>query len=217
MIGNKKHFLVAGATGLVGTSLVEQLLANPAVGKVTVLVRKTTGVSNPKLAEKVIDFDLFTEKDLPENVDATFCCLGTTLKKAGSKAAFKLVDYDYVIKLAIFTQRKNIPQFHVISAAGAKPKALVYYNRVKGNMELELQKLHKLKSIYIYRPSMLLGDRGEFRFGESVGKVVMKAFDFLIPKSGKAIHDWQVAKAMIENASNAKKGTHFVSNAEMLN
>lgn len=216
MIGNKKHFVVAGATGLIGTSLVEQLVANDEVAKITLLVRKPTGVSNPKLSEKMIDFDLFSEKDLPQNVDAVFCCLGTTLKRAGSKEAFKRVDFDYVVKLAVFTQRQKIPQYHVISAAGANPTGTVFYSRVKGNMQLELQKLDKLKSIFVYQPSMLLGDRDEFRFLESVGKFFMKAFGFLIPKSSKAIYDWQVAKSMIHFAMKPQKGYNEISNAAML-
>ncbi len=217
MIGNKKHFLVAGATGLVGTSLVEQLLLNPEVAKITLLVRKPTGVSNPKLTEKIIDFDTFSENALAQNVDAVFCCLGTTLRKAGGKEAFKRVDFDYVVKLAVYTQRQNIAQFHVISAKGSNQKAAVFYNRVKGHMESELVKLDKIKSIYIYRPSLLLGDRGEFRFGEVVGTFFMKALSFIIPDSTKAIKDHQVAKNMLSNAMNPKKGVHYVENAEMIN
>ncbi|MDP4663818.1 MAG: NAD(P)H-binding protein [Salibacteraceae bacterium] len=217
MIGNKKHFLVAGATGLVGTSLVEQLLLNPEVAKITLLVRKPTGVSNPKLTEKIIDFDTFSENALAQNVDAVFCCLGTTLRKAGGKEAFKRVDFDYVLKLAVYTQRQNIAQFHVISAKGSNQKATVFYNRVKGHMESELVKLDKIKSIYIYRPSLLLGDRGEFRFGEVVGTFFMKALSFIIPDSTKAIKDHQVAKNMLSNAMNPKKGVHYVENAEMIN
>lgn len=217
MIGNKKHFLVAGATGLVGTRLVEQLLLNPEVAKITLLVRKPTGVSNPKLTEKIIDFDTFSENALAQNVDAVFCCLGTTLRKAGGKEAFKRVDFDYVVKLAVYAQRQKIPQFHVISAKGANQKAAVFYNRVKGHMESELAKLDKIKSIYIYRPSLLLGDRDEFRFGEAVGTFFMKAFNFLIPVSAKAIKDNQVAKSMLSNAMNPKKGLNYVGNAEMIN
>ena len=135
MIGNKKHYLLAGASGLIGTQLLELLLNDADTGKVTSLVRRPSGNQHPKLSEKVIDWDAFTERDLPIRVDATFCCLGTTMRKARGKAAFKLVDFDYVLKLAVFSQRVKIPQFHVVSAAGANPKAMVYYSRVKGNME----------------------------------------------------------------------------------
>ena len=216
MIGNKKHFLVAGATGLIGTSLVEQLILSDDVAKVSSLVRKPSGASNPKLNEVVVDFDLISEKELPKNVDATFCCLGTTMKNAGNKEGFKRVDFDYVVKLAVFSQRVGIPQFHVISAAGSNPKATIYYNRVKGMMESELKKLTKIRSIYIYKPSMLLGERDEFRLLETIGKVVMKSLDFLIPKPSKAIYDWQVSKSMIHFAFKPQKGLNEINNQTML-
>ncbi|MEQ9186242.1 MAG: SDR family oxidoreductase [Cryomorphaceae bacterium] len=215
MIGNKKHYLIAGATGLVGKQLLQLLLNDPETGKVTSLVRNKTDENHSKLMEKVIDWNNLEERDIPISVDATFCCLGTTMRKAGGKAAFKLVDFDYVLKLAVFSQRAKTPQLHIISAAGANPKAIIFYNRVKGNMESELQKLRKIKSIYIYRPSMLLGDRGEFRIGETIGKILMKMVSFMTPKSSKAIYDVQVAMSMLHFAKHSKKGIHTISNAEM--
>jgi uncharacterized protein YbjT (DUF2867 family) len=215
MIGNKKHYLIAGSTGLIGKQLLSLLLNDPATRKVTSLVRKPSGEKNDKLEEKVINWDAFTENDLPPNIDATFCCLGTTMANAGSKDAFRKVDFEYVSKLAVFSQRKNIPQFHVVSAAGSNPTSKIFYNKVKGRMELEIQKLEGLKSIYIYRPSMLLGDRKEFRFGELLGKVVMKGLSILIPKSAKAIYDSQVAYAMLHHAEHPKKGTQIITNAAM--
>lgn len=215
MIGNKKHYLIAGSTGLIGKQLLSLLLNDPETGKVTSLVRKPSGVNDQKLQEKIVQWDAFMEDDLPLNVDATFCCLGTTMANAGSKDAFRKVDFEYVTKLAVFSQRKNIPQFHVVSAAGSNPKSMIFYNKVKGRMELEIQKLDGLRSIYIYRPSMLLGDRGEFRFGETMGKIIMKGLSFLIPKSAKAIYDSQVAHAMLHHAEHSKKGAHIISNAAM--
>lgn len=215
MIGNKQHYVIAGGSGLVGSALLNMLLANDRVGKVTALVRSPLQRTHPKLSEKRIDFDTFTEKDLPPQVDAVFCCLGTTRANAGSKDAFKTVDYDYVVKLAVFTQRAGIPQFHVISAMGADMKSRLFYNQVKGRMENELHKLTKIRSIYIYRPSLLLGQRSEFRTGERIGQVVMQAFSFLIPQKRKAIHAAQVAYAMLYFAFEGKKGIHVVDNAAM--
>ncbi|MEX2596564.1 MAG: NAD(P)H-binding protein, partial [Salibacteraceae bacterium] len=192
MIGNKKHYLIAGSTGLIGAQLLDLLLHDDETGKVTALVRSKSQQEHPKLQEKVIDWDMLTEKDLPPTIDAAFCCLGTTMAKAGNKNAFKKVDFDYVVSLAVFSQRKNIPQFHVVSATGSNVDSKVFYNRVKGNMEQEISKLDKFKSIYIYRPSLLLGNREEFRMAESIGKALMKTFSFLIPKSYKAIYDIQV-------------------------
>ncbi len=215
MIGNKKHYLIAGSTGLIGKQLLSLLLNDPETGKVTSLVRKPSGVKNEKLEEKAINWDTFTENDLPLNIDATFCCLGTTMANAGSKDAFRKVDFEYVSKLAVFSQRKDIPQFHVVSAAGSNPNSKIFYNKVKGRMEAEIQKLDGLKSIYIYRPSMLLGDREEFRFGELMGKILMKGLSFIIPKSSKAIYDTQVAHAMLHHAEHPKKGSHIITNAAM--
>ena len=216
MIGNKKHHLVAGATGLIGTQLLQLLLDDPEVGKITVLSRRELDVEHKKLHVQLIEFDEMDEKHIPVNVDAVFCCLGTTMALAGSKDAFRKVDFEYVVKLAVFAQRRNIPQFHVISARGANAKSMIFYNKVKGRMELELRKLTKLKSIYIYRPSLLLGNRSEFRFGESMGKKAMTWFKFLIPKSSRAVYDIQVAMAMHQHAAQPEKGVHVVDNASMV-
>lgn len=216
MIGNKYHYVLAGATGLIGSSLLEMLLSNDQVGKVTVLSRRSIGREHAKLEVKEIDFETFTESVFPKNADATFCCLGTTMKTAGSKDVFRRVDYEYVVKLAVYSQRVGIEQYHVVSAAGADSKSRIFYNKVKGRMESEVQKLTKLKSIYFYRPSMLLGNREEFRLAEAVGKVFMKTFSFMIPKSYQAIYDAQVAHSMLHFALKNTKGIHTISNAEMI-
>jgi uncharacterized protein YbjT (DUF2867 family) len=216
MIGNKKHVLIAGSTGLVGSALLENLLSNAEVGKVTILVRRPVEAEHTKMSIKEVDFETMDEKVIPPNVDAIFCCLGTTMAQAGGKDAFRRVDFEYVVKLAVFAQRQRIDQFHVISAAGANPNSKIFYNKVKGRMELELKKLDKIRSIYIYHPSLLLGPRDQFRFGESLGKFFMTTFAFLIPKAYKAIRDDQVAASMSKNAFQPKKGVHFVNNAEMI-
>lgn len=217
MIGNKYHFVVAGSTGLVGKALVEMLLSNDNVGKVTTLSRSALDIEHSKLNQCLVDFELISEKDIAPNVDAVLCCLGTTMAQAGGKDAFRRVDYEYPVKLAIFAQRQKVGQFHVISASGANPNSKVFYSKVKGRMEMEIKKLDKLRSIYFYRPSLLLGNRKEFRFGESLGKVLMVAFGFLLPKSIKAVHASQVSYAMLSNALNPKKGIHIINNASIIN
>lgn len=216
MIGNKKHFLIAGATGLVGSALMEQLLLNEEVGKVTIMVRRPVNADHKKLQIKEVDFETINESVIPPNVDALFCCLGTTMAQAGGKDAFRRVDYEYVVKLAVFAQRQKIPQFHVISASGANEKSKIFYNKVKGRMELEVRKLDKIRSIYIYQPSLLLGNRDQFRFGESLGKILMKTFSFIIPMRHRAIQDEKVAASMVQNALSPKKGQHIIGNSEML-
>lgn len=217
MIGNKKHYVVAGATGLVGKKLIEQLLDHPETGKVTALIRRETGFDHQKLSEKQIDFEEFSEKDFPANTDAVICCLGTTMAIAGGKDAFRRVDFEYVVKLGVFAQRRNIPQYHVVSARGANPKSKIFYNKVKGRMELELKKLGKIKSIYFYRPSLLMGNRKEFRYAESVGRFLFKILAPILPKAVRGIYDRQVAHAIIHHANNPKKGIHIVTNSDMHN
>ena len=200
---------------MVGGSLLEMLLNNPATGKVTALVRSPLDQKHPKLSEKQINFNDFTEKELPQNADATFCCIGTTMRKAGDKETYRTIDYEYVVKLAVYSQRAGISQYHVISAAGADSSSRIFYNQLKGRMEEELQKLKKLHSVYVYRPSLLLGAREEFRMGERIGTVLMKTFSFLIPTKHKAIHDAQVAYSMLHHALHPKKGFHVISNKDM--
>jgi len=216
MIGNKFHFLIAGSTGLIGSALLEMMLNNDQVAKVSILVRNPISAEHPNLNVIEVDFENMDESVIAPNVDGLLCCLGTTMAQAGGKDAFRRVDYEYVVKLAVFSQRKKVPQFHVVSAAGASPTSKIFYNKVKGRMEMEVQKLAKIRSIYIYRPSMLLGDRTEFRLAESVGKFFMNVFSFMIPKSSKAIFDTQVAESMIKNALQSKKGSHVITNAEMV-
>lgn len=216
MVGKKLNVLVAGATGLVGNELLLKLIESPMIGKVTALVRSPLPISHPKLHSLQVDYDSLSEKDLPANTDAVFCCLGTTRAKAGSREAFKLVDYDYVVKLAVFSQRRRVKQFHVISAQGANPSSFWFYNKVKGKMEQEVSKLKKIDSIYIYRPGLLLGKRSEFRLGEFFGKVLMKVFSFALPANLKPVRATQVAETMLRNALNPKKGVTIVENREML-
>lgn len=211
------HVVVAGATGLVGSALVDLLLHHAQIARVTTLVRRPSALVNPKLSEVIVaDVDSLTESHLPATADAVFCCLGTTMASAGSRDAFMKVDYEYVLKLAVFTQRRGIEQFLVVSAAGANAQSRIFYNRVKGRMEGELMKLNKVSHIAIFRPSMLLGPRREQRTGESVAKVLMKTFSWLLPRSVKPIYAVEVAAAMLDRMLNPKGKFTLVDNASML-
>ncbi len=215
MIGNKRRYLIAGATGLVGQKVVEELLKHPDTGKVTAFTRRDIDLDDQKFAQIKIDFEDLTEKDIPMNVDAVLCCIGTTMAMAGGKDAFKRVDFEYVVKLGVYAQRRKIPQYHVVTARGSNPNSKIFYNKVKGRTELEIKKLSKIKSIYFYRPSLLMGNRKEFRYAESVGRFLFKVFAMIMPKSMRGIYDVQVAKAMVHHAMNPQKGIHTISNKEM--
>jgi uncharacterized protein YbjT (DUF2867 family) len=190
--------LVAGSTGLIGELLLQQLLADDRVKEVEVLVRKPSGISHPKLRERVIDFcEMLKIDDL--TASHLFCCLGTTIKKAGSQEAFREVDYRYVADLAALGARSGASTFTVVSSVGADAKSGNFYLRTKGEMEKAV-KHSGIPSIVIMRPSMLLGNRNEFRFGEAVGKWVMKAGNPLLQGSWtkfRAIEAAVVARAML--------------------
>ena len=194
----QKTALIAGATGLVGSYCLRMLLQSDRYAKVTALVRRPLEVLHPKLEQKVVDFDqLATTPGII--ADDIFCCLGTTMKKAGSKDAFYKVDYTYVVELARITSMQFASQFLVVSAMGADPDSLIFYNRVKGEMEEAIKKL-SFTAVHIFRPSLLLGERPETRIGEKIGEVVMTALKPVMVgplKKYRAVPARDVAKAML--------------------
>jgi uncharacterized protein YbjT (DUF2867 family) len=202
--------LLLGATGLVGGELLTLLLADPEYRQVTVLVRRNLPQTHPKLVQRVVDF-----KDLPKAADAykvddVFCCLGTTIKKAGSQEAFRVVDYTYPLESAKLAARQGAGQYLIITALGADAKSSVFYNRVKGEVEEAIGKL-PLKSLHIFRPSLLLGNRQESRTGEKIAIAVMKPLGFLLAgplKKYRGIQARTVALAMLRTAKQNLAGRH---------
>src|SRR2546422_227594 len=130
----RRTALLAGATGLVGGHVLRLLLADESYQKITVLSRRGLPVTSPKLQQRLIDFDHLADLDVPR-VDDVFCCLGTTIKKAGSQEAFRKVDFGYVEALARIAARAGAKQFLLVSAIGADAKSRVFYSRVKGETE----------------------------------------------------------------------------------
>lgn len=158
---------------MVGSQLIEILLKSPDYNKVISFVRRSSGLTHEKLDERVIPFDGM--KLLPhEEVDDVFCCLGTTIKKAKTKEAFKKVDYEYPIQLGKLGKEYGAKQYLVISAIGASPGSPFFYSQVKGKLEEDLRELH-YPTLHIFRPSLLLGERQEFRLGEKAGEIFSRA------------------------------------------
>ena len=190
--------IVVGATGLTGSSLVEQLCENDEYVSVTVIARRKPTFTHPKLEVKIRDFNRLEEKDI-EFAHELYCCLGTTIKKAGSREVFEKVDFEYPLAIASLAKKRGIPHFLVITAMGANESSPFYYNRVKGKLEHDLMELG-LQQLSIIRPSLLVGERDELRLGEKAGAKVLKiAKPLLIGplKRSRAIEASQVAKAMI--------------------
>ncbi len=157
--------LVAGPTGLIGQSLLQRLLQDPAYTEVRALSRRPLEISHPRLQTVLTDYADLGAAGADLAVDDVFCCLGTTLKRAGSRAAFEDVDYRMVVDLARATRARGANQFLVISAVGASRHALAFYSRVKGRMETAVSSLD-FAAVHILRPSLLMGERSESRPGE---------------------------------------------------
>ena len=209
-----KTAIVLGATGLIGKKVTEHLLKNDTYSTVIILVRKPLNINHPKLKQHIFNYDAIDNTLLKG--DDLFCCLGTTIKTAGSKEAFRKVDLDYVVNVAKASKGNGINHFAVISAMGANKNSTVFYNQIKGEMEESIKAIG-FNSTYIIRPSLLLGDRKEFRFGELIGKFFMITLSFLIPKKYRAIYDVQVAIAMIHFMNQTEHGFFVKENDELLN
>lgn len=204
-----KSALLVGATGLVGSELVDILLHSTKYGSVTVLTRKLLPLNHPKLEQIITDFDQLDQYNQHVQVDDVYCCLGTTIKTAGSKEAFKKVDFTYPLELAQLTKAAGAQKFFIITAMGADPNSKVFYSRVKGEVEAELKKIG-FPTLHIFRPSLLLGERKEFRLGEKVGVILSPVLSFLMVgslKKYKPIHAKDVAMAMYQASQRPESGS----------
>ncbi len=209
-----KTAILAGATGLIGSKLLELLLNEDAYSRVVALSRKKLAVSNVKLLNLVVDFDNLQNYSSLLKGDDVFCCLGTTIKEAGSKDAFRKVDYDYPVSLAKTTHQEGARQFLLVSALGANKNSSIFYNRVKGEVQEAVEKM-EFEGLHIFQPSLLLGLRVKKRTGEYLGKMVMNTFGFFIPEKYKAIESVKVARSMLTIANRQKQGTFIYESGEL--
>jgi uncharacterized protein YbjT (DUF2867 family) len=211
--------IVLGASGLTGSELVNQLLEDDYFDEIILFLRKKLPLSHPKLIQHCIDFNtLENYKDLIK-ADVVFCCLGTTIKNAGSQDAFKKVDFYYPTEFAKIAKQQGMKSFYLQSSLGADSKSDNFYLKTKGQTEEVIQQLD-FESFASLRPSILLGQRSEFRFGEMIGKIGMQLFSFIFIgklKHYKAIHVKKVAQAMITQAKLKMPGNLIIENEEIVN
>ncbi|GAB2957539.1 oxidoreductase [Hymenobacter coalescens] len=169
----QKVALIAGASGLVGSQLLPLLLSCGRYAKVISIGRRQLSLVHPRLEQRVVDFDRLEDHRLSLIADDVYCCLGTTMRQAGSREAFYQVDFLYVVKLAALTAANFAAQFMVVSAMGADVASAFYYSRVKGDMEAAVRQA-PFRAIHIFRPSLLLGSRPEKRLGEQLGAALLR-------------------------------------------
>lgn len=196
---DKKKALVIGATGLIGTELIKLLLSNDEFETVTTFTRKPLEIKNEKYKNHIVNFDSLI--DYAEYIvgDVLFCCMGTTMRVAGSKEQFTKVDYTYPLQFATIAKHNNVGQFILVSSIGANATTSNFYLQTKGKLENAINALG-FNSFVVLRPSFLLGKRVEFRIGEIIAKFVLSLLGFLLIgklKKYKGIEAKQVAVNMI--------------------
>jgi len=205
-----RHVLLLGATGLVGQELLARLLRDEAIDRVTVIARRSTGVRNAKLDERL--FDLSAMRQHPElfAVDAIFCALGTTIKTAGSQERFREVDHDYPLIAAQLGKERGTKHYLLVSSVGADPASRAFYLRVKGEVERDILQLGYDRTT-IARPSLILGERKEKRLGERIGLF----FSWLMPPAYKGVPASAIARALVEAAHTQTERVQILSSREI--
>jgi uncharacterized protein YbjT (DUF2867 family) len=187
--------LVVGATGLVGAEVVRQLAADPTVARVVALVRRAPDGLPPKVEVHETDFDRLADHEKLFAVDQIVCALGTTIKQAGSQAAFRKVDFDYPLAVARLGHRMGARHFLLVSALGANAGSGIFYNRVKGELEDQLRSLG-YRSVTIARPSLLVGPRKERRVFEQIGALI----GGIVPGRYRPVRAEAVARSLVTAA-----------------
>ena len=200
--------IIAGASGLIGSKLLNILLNEPAYDEVLILVRKVLPIEHQKLVQLVVDFDKLDEHAASITGHAIFCCLGSTRKKTPDLAMYRKIDHDYPVKLAQLGKQNGVEQYHLVSSLGANSKSSSFYLKMKGETEDDIQQVG-LKCLHIYEPSFLTGDRTEHRPVERKTSVLMKLIDPLLIgglKKYRSIPAQTVAQAMFNESIKNEEG-----------
>jgi uncharacterized protein YbjT (DUF2867 family) len=206
--------LVAGASGLVGGFLLDTLLGDSRYREVHSLGRRPLPRQHPKLVQHTVDFARLGGEAPPPAQDA-FCCLGTTLKKAGSREAFRAVDQDAVLAFASASKKAGVRRFLVVTSIGSDARSPIFYGRVKGETE-EALKAMGFGSLVILQPSLLLGERAESRPAERAAILASRVIAPLLrPLASRPIEARTVARAMVTLAHTAHQGVRVVPSGEL--
>lgn len=199
--------LIAGSTGAIGALLLTRLLADNRFSEVIAITRRPLAIQSPKLKELKINLlEDLRKIDVINNIDVVFCCLGTTIKTAGSREKFHQIDFGGVQLLGELAARMRVKRFILISAAGASKNSPIFYNQVKGEAEADLLS-RKIDQVIIFRPGLLIVDRNEFRLGELLAIKVTNLIEKLTPKRFLAPFATR-AEDLVQNMIEASLGQH---------
>ena len=204
-----KKAIIAGASGLIGSNLLQILLAESGYDLVLIIVRKEVPIKHPKLKQLVVDFDKLNDYAAEITGDVIFSCLGTTQALTPDKTLYRKIDHDYPVALAQIGLKNGVQQLHLVSAIGANTASSAFYLKLKGETEQDVAGVG-LPSVYIYQPSMLKGRKDKQRFGESFFNALMTVVDPLLFGSLKKFHSIaasDVARAMYNQSIDNEAGT----------
>ncbi len=205
-----KNVLLLGASGLVGSNVLTELLAHDQVGQITILVRNSLQLTHPKLTQVRTDFTDLSALDSIGSVDALFCCIGTTRKKTPDLIQYKAIDYGITMEVARRAKQLGCKQIHLISSVGANAKSSNFYLKIKGEIEEEIQTLG-FETCLIYRPSMLIGARNESRPAEKIGQILTPVFDFFtFGGNYHSIRATNLAQCMVRQVEISKPGKQIL-------
>ena len=213
---SEKTALLLGATGLVGSECLKRLATDDYYSRIIVLTRRalTDAAGGPKVESRAIDFDRISDCRGLLKASHVFCTLGSTLRKAGSKEQFRRIGFKYVHDIAATCAAQGTEHFLVVSAMGANARSRIFYSRVKGEMEEALQRL-SIKGLSVFRPSLILGDRKEYRLKEEISKSLSSAFAFAVPGKYKPVEAAAIAKAMLTAAHAGPVGFRIYESDEI--
>ena len=208
------RLLIVGSTGLVGGHALAQALADARFAQVIAPTRRPLPTRHAKLENPVVDFDALLADASWWQVDAVVCALGTTIRDAGSKAAFRRVDLDYVLGIATHARAAGAHSFALNSSLGADPAAGTFYRRIKGEAEAALRSLD-YPSLTLVRPSVIGGERERRRPMEPLGMRVLRAVEPLVPKRYRVVPAERIARCMLDAAFASEPGVRVVESEQI--
>jgi uncharacterized protein YbjT (DUF2867 family) len=207
----QKSIVILGASGLVGSALIEELIQDPQVSQIRLLTRRPLALQHPKL--QIFETDLSNPELLAfDGVTALYCCIGTTRKKTPNQKHYRAIDYGMTLAAAKAAKNAGATEVHLVSAIGADTQSKIFYSRLKGEIERDLLNINFERTL-IYQPSILIGQRPEKRFGEKIGQILSPFFDLLLFGSLQKYHSISAKKlavSMRQNSFQNQKGAQIL-------
>ncbi len=201
--------ILVGASGLIGSNLLSELIRSEAISEILLLVRRSTGVSSSKVKELIVNFEEPNSYSVDIQADIIYSCLGTTKSETPDSSLYRQIDLEYPLNLAKLGQKNGVAQFHIISSLGADTGSSNSYLKLKGELEQELKKL-TMPSLHIYQPSFLIGERKKDRLADKIMKPFFRLIDPLLIgslKKYRSIKAADVARVMLKQSIKNLKGT----------